>query len=427
MKITINAFGTRGDVQPYIALGLGLTQRGHMVRIATHRIFESFIREHHLGFFPLEIDPRQVLISQAVAEFGNNTFRITRWMEENFRPTLQHIFQITLNAARDADIILNSSLSLAGWHIAEKLGIPAIGTYLWPVTPTRAFPSASVPNSPSWLPFKGIYNRLSTKLANQFFFSLLRPIINECRQEVLDLPPQSALYYWRIDSPRAKAPLIYAFSPTVVPRPMDWGKFQQISGYWFLDAWQEYKPPDDLVDFLDSGPPPVYVGFGSMVDHEQEHITHLVVEALQRAGQRGVLLGGWSDLGNTELPDSIIAADFIPHDWLFPHMATVVHHGGAGTTAAGLRAGIPTVVVSFFGDQPFWGWRVYEIGAGPKWIPRTMLTADNLASAIRQAVSDQKIKQSVSRIGSLIRAEDGVSCAVDLIEMMSAETELLDH
>jgi sterol 3beta-glucosyltransferase len=163
-----------------------------------------------------------------------------------------------------------------------------------------------------------------------------------------------------------------------------------------------------------------------MVDHEREHMTQLVVEALQRAGQRGVLLGGWSDLGDADLPDSILAADFIPHDWLFPKMAAVVHHGGAGTTAAGLRAGIPTVVVSFFGDQPFWGWRVYELGAGPKWIPRTNLTADNLASAIRQAVGDQGIKDSASMIGVRIRAEDGVNCAINLIGKMSGETGHLE-
>jgi sterol 3beta-glucosyltransferase len=419
VRITINAFGSRGDVQPYVALGKGFKEAGHDVRLTTHRIFEALVLEHNLDFFPMEGDPRQVLLTQAVAELGNNPFRVNRWIAENFRPALKEVFHATLDAAQGADLLLNSSLSFAGWHVAQKLDIPAIGAYLQPAMPTRAFHNYSAPLPPSWLPFKGLYNVLSTKLTNQSFFYMLRPPVNACRREVLDLPPLSAAYYWRLDSASATVPMIYGYSPSVIPRPPDWGDYQQITGYWFLDGAQDYEPPAELADFLESGLPPVYVGFGSMVDHEREDMTRLVVEALGQAGQRAILLSGWSDLGSAVLPDFILRIDFVPHDWLFPRVAAVVHHGGAGTTAAGLRAGIPNVVVPFFADQPFWGWRVHNLGVGPKWIPRKKLTAEKLAAAIHQAVNDSTMIQRAEELGKRIRAEDGVRTAVQLVEQFA--------
>jgi UDP:flavonoid glycosyltransferase YjiC (YdhE family) len=417
MRITINAFGSRGDVQPYVALGKGLKEAGHDVRLSTHRIFEALVLEHHLDYFPMEGDPRQVLLTQAVAELGNNPFRVNRWIAENFRPALKEVFHATLDAAQGTDLLLNSALSFAGWHVAEKLGIPSIGAYLQPVMPTSAFHNISAPAPPSWLPFKGLYNYLSTKLSNQSFFHMLRPLVNASRREVLDLPPLSAAYYWQVDSASATVPILYGYSPSVIPRPPDWGEdTQQIAGYWFLDGAGNYEAPAELADFLESGPPPVYVGFGSMVDHEREEMTRLVVEALGQAGQRAILLGGWSELGSADMPDFILRVDFVPHDWLFPRVAAVVHHGGAGTTAAGLRAGVPTVVIPFFGDQPFWAWRVYELGAGPKWVPRKKLTAGRLAAAIQQAVDDPALILRAEELGQRIRAEDGIGTAVQLVE-----------
>jgi sterol 3beta-glucosyltransferase len=416
MKITVNTFGTRGDIQPYIALSLGLQQAGHTVRIITHQIFEPFVKEYGLDLYPLHLDPRQVLLNQALSELGNNTFRITRWMEENFRSALRDIFEATLTANRDADLMLNSGLSFAGWHVAEKLDIPALAAYLWPVTPSRHLPAATGKIPPVWLPFKGTINYLSTKLSNQLFFNLMLSLVNQCRKEVLDLRPMKAREYWPLDSARGSTSLIYGYSPAVIPQPPDWSENQQITGYWFLDAVEDYRPETALLDFLANGPPPVYVGFGSMVDHEQEAINQLVIDALRETGQRGILLGRWSELGSGDLPDSILRVDAVPHDWLFPHMSAVVHHGGAGTTAASLRAGVPSVVVPSFGDQFFWGWRVQELGAGPKPVPRNKLTATRLAGAIQQVVSDEAIKHKSAHLGQQIRAEDGVGSAVRLID-----------
>jgi sterol 3beta-glucosyltransferase len=416
LRITINAFGTRGDIQPFLALGSGLQRAGHQVRLSTHKIFETFVYQHELEFFPLNLDPRQVLVSQSIADLGNNTFRILRWLRENYELVMSDIFRATLQSAQEADLLLNSSLSFAGWHVAEKLGIPAIAAYLQPLIPTRKLTHGSAPIPPDWLPFRGLYNYLSTKLTNQIFFNMLSPLTNACRKEILNLPPMKAIDYWSLDSPSGTTPIIYGYSPSVVPKPSDWGSNQQIAGYWFLDQAQDYQPPDALVNFLEGGPPPVYVGFGSMVDHERREVTQLVVEALVQSGQRAILLGGWSDLGKAGLPDNMYRCESLPHDWLFPRVAAVVHHGGAGTTAAGLRAGKPTVIVPFFGDQFFWGWQVYRLGAGPKPIPRKKLSVEKLASAIQQAVNDKSIQQSAARLGENIRSENGVEKAVRLIE-----------
>jgi UDP:flavonoid glycosyltransferase YjiC (YdhE family) len=416
MKITINAFGSRGDVQPYVALGVGLSAAGHEVLFVTHRIFETLVLEHKLTFFPIEYDPRDVLLAKAVSDIGGNPIRLNRWMADNFRPLLGDIFRLTLAAAENADLILNSALSIAGYHVSEKLGTLAMGAYLQPVTPTREFATFSARLLPHWLPLRGLYNYYTTKFSNQLFFSMTRKLVNECRAEILDLPPLSRSYYWRVDSPSWTTPILYGFSPSVIPRPADWGINQHITGYWILERNSAFEPPAELVKFIDSGPGPISIGFGSMVDHERDILTQIVIEALDKAGQRGVLLGGWSDLSQQKLPDNIYPVDFVPHEWLFPKMAAVVHHGGAGTTAAGLRAGIPSVIVPFFADQPFWGIRVYELGAAPKPIPRKKLTSDKLAKAIQTAVNDSAMRRMAADIGNGISSEDGVVEAIKVIE-----------
>ena len=289
MRITINAFGSRGDVQPFLALGRGLKTAGHVVLIHTHRIFEELVLAHGFEFYPIDVDPRQVLLTQAVADLGNNPIRIIRWITDNFRPVLDETFRQSLAAAQGTDLILNSTLSFAGYHVAEKLDIPAVAAFLQPATPTREFSVAISTVPPAWLPLRGLYNYTSAKLANQMYFYLLRGMSNECRTEILGLPPVGMGYYWRADSVNSPVTMLYGYSPTVVPKPRDWGEKQQVTGYWFLEGARGYDPPPHLLSFLEVGPKPVYVGFGSMVDHEQEAMTRLVIEALARAGQRAVL------------------------------------------------------------------------------------------------------------------------------------------
>jgi UDP:flavonoid glycosyltransferase YjiC (YdhE family) len=415
MKITICVVGTRGDVQPSVALAKGLKRAGHEVRLLTHALFENLAVDHGIEFLPLLGDPREGFTTAAV-ELGNNPLRIRRWLRENLRPLLRDGFRQTLEAVEGSDLILAASASIPAFHVAERIGIPAISIQLQPTTLTRAFPGAMVPPPPDWLPFKGAYNLWATKLGNQTVFQMLRPLTNECRQDILELPPLGFRHWWNLDAPDNDVPMIYAYSPAVLPKPPDWGPAKTVSGYWFLDEATDYEPTPELAAFLDRGPPPVYVGLGSIIDREREEMTRVVIEAMNTAGQRAILQSGWADLGSQETPDSILLVDDVPHDRLFPRCTAVVHHGGAGTTAAGLRAGLPTVVVPFFFDQSLWAWRVRELGAGPDWIPRKRLTASRLAAAIRQAVNDESMRVKAQAIGKCIRSEDGVGTAVSIIE-----------
>jgi UDP:flavonoid glycosyltransferase YjiC (YdhE family) len=210
-------------------------------------------------------------------------------------------------------------------------------------------------------------------------------------------------------------PYLYGYSPSVVPRPDDYPAWHHVSGYWFLDRDPSWSPPDTLVRFLEAGPKPISIGFGSMLGQDTEKLIDLAVRALQDSGQRAVLLGGWAVAGDLALPDSIFHIDAVPHDWLFPRMAAVVHHGGSGTTAAGLRAGVPSIVVPFFGDQPYWGRRVHALGVGPRPIQRKSLTVSKLAEAITMAVEDEGLRQNAAELGERIQAEDGVQSAVDFV------------
>jgi sterol 3beta-glucosyltransferase len=205
---------------------------------------------------------------------------------------------------------------------------------------------------------------------------------------------------------------LYGYSGHVVPRPPDWTPANRVNGYWFLE-----RPAPALLDFLAAGPAPVYVGFGSMNERNATDMTTMVLEALQRSRQRGVLLTGWGGLGAVDRAADVFVAEAIPHDWLFPLMAAVVHHGGAGTTAEGLRAGVPSVIIPYMGDQPFWGRRVQELRVGPKPLPRKRLTAERLAVAISEAVSNREMRQRAEALGESIRREDGVADAVGTIEL----------
>jgi UDP:flavonoid glycosyltransferase YjiC (YdhE family) len=248
---------------------------------------------------------------------------------------------------------------------------------------------------------------------NRLFFWMLKDTLNGCRREVLGLPALPWRAYATLDVGRL--PILYGYSPALLPKPPDWGDWLHVTGFWFLDGAEHWQPPGELARFLDAGPPPVYVGFGSMVEREAERLTRLAVDALQQSGRRGVLLSGWSGLGGSALPETILRVDSVPHEWLFPRTAVVVHHGGAGTTAAALRAGVPSVSVPFFADQAFWGWCVHQSGAGAPPVPRQRLTVERLAGAIGRA-TQAEVRQRAADLGQRIRAEAGVAEACKWVE-----------
>ena len=402
MRICILTIGTRGDVQPYIALGLGLQAAGHEVIIATLNDFKSLVESYGLPHFTLRGDflkAAQGIIGQK----GANPLRLIREYMKMAQDTLADEWEV----AQQSDVFIYNPAAIGGYHIAEKLGLPAFAAFPAPLySPTQEFPSP-------FLPFQnlGPFNRFSHKFFAKLGPSIYRKPINEFRRDVLGLPPSKGedMLHGR---PVNK---LYAYSEVVVPRPADWDASSVVTGYWFLDAPTEWQPEPALAKFLQAGPPPVYIGFGSMFMNGKAKKTETVIEALRLSGQRGVLSTGWGGLTAANDLEDTYFVDDVPHDWLFPQVSAVVHHGGAGTTGSALRAGKPTVVCPFVGDQTFWGRRVADLGVGPEPIPQRKLTAERLAEATRVAVADEEMHRRAALLGETLRTENGVGRAIAFI------------
>jgi UDP:flavonoid glycosyltransferase YjiC (YdhE family) len=417
MKITILTLGSRGDVQPYVALGRGLAAAGHTVTLATHACWEAFVREHGLEFGAVAGDPRGTLEGEAGQMWlasDRNPFRFLRGMADIGRPLLWQMADDYWAAcqAQPADLILFTVLAaLPATAIAEKLGVPAYPAYLQHVHTTATYPNALFPPAPRLGP---VYNQLTYALGSELFWRAVRPAVSAWRHERLGLTPLPRRNQFPVWS-RSRQPCFYGFSPAILPRAPEWGEHIHITGYWFLPASAGWQPPPGLADFLASGPPPVFIGFGSMTGRNPEQTTALMLAALARSRRRGLLLTGWGGLKPADLPDDVYAIESAPFDWLFPRMAAIVHHGGAGTTGAALAAGKPAVVVPFFGDQHFWGWRVATLGAGPQPIPKRQLSVERLAAAITEAATSTAIRSRAAALGERIRAEDGVAAVVKVL------------
>lgn len=415
MRIAIIALGSRGDVQPYVALGKALQQAGHRVRLLTHENYASFVATHGLEFWPMRGDVQAVVESpemQALLDKGN-FLAINAHTAKLAKEAALHWAEDGLAGCQGSNLILagiggmNTAIALA-----EKLEIPFVQAPVVPFTPTAAFPGALFPQAVGRL--GGAVNRFSHHLVRQLMWQGYRGADSAARQQVLGLPP--APFFGPYGSPSLSGqPVFCGVSPSVIPKPADWGKNVHMTGYWFLDAGDDWTPPPALADFLAAGLAPVAIGFGSMSNRNPAEMTRLIVAAVEKAGQRAVLLSGWQGLASTDLPNSILMIESAPHAWLFPRMAATVHHGGAGTTAAALGAGKPSLVIPFFGDQPFWGQRIADLGVGPAPIPRKRLTVDNLAQAIGQMTTDEAMRHRAAQLGESIRAEDGVARVVALL------------
>jgi sterol 3beta-glucosyltransferase len=419
MHIAVIASGSRGDVEPYIALGKGLAEAGHVVRLVTHQNFEMLVNSHGLEFWPIAGNVQDIAQDMAALLESGNFLAILAQMGKEAQRGALTLARGGLAACRGIDLVLAGIGGLfVGIALAEKLRLPLLQAYYIPFTPTRAYPSFLVPNPPSWL--GGRFNRLSYQLARQMMWQAFRPADGLARRDVLDLPRAPFLGPFNSDCVRG-VPILYGYSPAVIPPPPDWGADVHVTGYWFSDRADEWTPPPALMAFLRAGAPPVYVGFGSMSNRNPEETANLVLAALARTRQRAIILSGWSGLRTADVPDSVFMLDAAPFAWLFPRVAAVVHHGGAGTTAHGLRAGVPSVVIPFFGDQPFWGQRVAALGVGPEPIPRKKLTVERLAQAIDAAVRDPAMRQRAAELGATIRAEDGIAHAVAVVQQIKKQ------
>ncbi len=426
MQITLIAGGSRGDVQPYVALGKGLKEAGHTVRILSSDDFHDLVTDYGLDFFTTGGSSEAVAQRLQVLLEQGKMLKILSHMRRASQKQAVQAAENGLLACQGSDLILGGLGGLfSGLALSEKLGVPFLPAYLVPFTPTSAFPSALTPLPQT--PLTRWINRPSHRLAQQTMWQSFRSADTKARTEVLHLPPPA---FWGPFSSleRQKRPILYGYSPQVLPPARDWDASVHVTGYWFLEPPVGWEPPADLLHFLQSGPPPIYIGFGSMTSSKPEETADLVLQALARTGQRGVFYAGWGGLKKEQLPETVCMIGSVPHTWLFPQMAAVVHHGGVGTTAAGLAAGIPSIVTPFFADQPFWGRRVYELGVGPQPIARRRLTVDNLAHAIERALADGEMRERAASLGERIRAENGIARAVAIIEESSRlESSLQPH
>ncbi|KAI9139660.1 hypothetical protein BKA69DRAFT_1084373 [Paraphysoderma sedebokerense] len=416
MHITILTIGTRGDVQPFIALSKGLMKHGHKCRIATHKEYQDWIEGHGIEFREVKGDPAEIM--RLCVDNGMFTVSFIREVFQKFRGWLDELLESSYYACQGTNLLIESCSAMnAGYHIAEKLGIPLFRSMFMPWTRTRFYPHPFAVQEISMGPG---YNYMSYTL-DQLIWLASRHIVNKWRKNILQLPSLGPLAFDPSD-----IPFLYGFSRHVVVPPSDWSDWVHTCGYWFLDNPDlKWTPPQSLLDFLAVDPKKtVYIGFGSIVVPDPDLLTRTVVSAVEKAGVRAILSKGWSDRHSASkkqspsdavqesYPDCIYPLKSVPHDWLFKRVAGVVHHGGSGTVAAGIRAGVPTVVSPFFGDQYFWASRLQELGAGV-WLKK--LTVDKLSAALTQITSDDKMIEKAKVLGEKVRNENGVQNAIQNI------------
>lgn len=414
MNITLLSYGSRGDVQPFLALAVGLQKAGHAVVLAAPQRFEGFITGFGVRFAPLAGDP--AVLSQIFNDAGRNPCRMVRGMMRYLLAIAPEVVKGARQALQDADLVVHGFLFTTGAHsLAREMDIPDVSVQTFPMfAPTRAYPSVALSGAyPGWV------NYFSHWFSTQIFWYGGNAGYRQLRRRSpADFP---AKLYWpfRPSDARLPTPLLFAFSPTVVPVPEEWRKAHiHVTGSFFLDH-PEYRPPEPLECFLAADEAPVCVTFGSMVNREVERVARAVMDALLQNGSRGIFLTGWGGWKPERPPTHTLFLESVPHDWLFARCKMIVHHGGAGTTAAGLRAGIPNVILPHAADQPFWGRRAAACGAGPQPLRLKTLTPDRLVKAFDQAASDE-MRSRAAEVGHFIREEDGVGTAVRLIERHAA-------
>jgi len=406
MKFVVVTYGTEGDTRPMGVLCRALMDAGHGVHLLAAAGTLGSAEALGVPTTALAGDMQGALRQETDTIHKGGGFGDTaRILSAIANANAEAWLRATVAAGEGCDAVILSGLAaFIGLSAAEFLDVPGIGAALFPLTPTREFASPFLrPGTlPRWL------NRASQRLVGNALWWAFRSAVNEARAAVCRLPPRRRLW--------TEHPLLYGISPSLVPQPADWPENARICGQWLLPA-TDWSPPAALAEFLAAGEPPVYLGFGSMSGFGRGRIMREAIDALR--GRRVVLTPGWSDIAAADLPPNVHLLEAAPHGWLFPRMALVVHHGGAGTTHAAARAGVPSVVVPFAADQFFWADRLRRVGAAPAPVPAQGLTSDRLAQAIREADGSAP-RAGAASLGASIAREDGLGTAVAAIEKLAA-------
>lgn len=414
MRVLILTFGTRGDVDPYIALAARLCEEGHEASIAAPEEFRPDVEACGAGFEPMGTEMLRLVRNGMAGMAGpSDSLRLVGRMQEAMRASLMEQWRAAQRV--EPTLLVAHPKALGGLHIAQRLRIPVVASIPLPfLTPTSAFPAPFISR-----PLPGALARGSYAITR---FSALAygGMINTFRRRVLGLDRMSRFSDYLHAADGSRLPVLYGFSEHVVPVPPDYPDTAHVTGCWHRSG-SAWTPPAELEEFLDSGEPTVYIGFGSMgFGRHAAARGRLIAEAVERAGIRAVVASGWGGVSLQEASPRILALEEAPHEHLFPRVDAVVHHGGAGTTAAGLRAGRPTLVCPVLGDQAFWGQRVASLAAGPAPMLLRTLTAQVLADHLRQLVADPGYARGATAVGELLRQEDGTGAAVRVLEDIAA-------
>ncbi|KAL3421955.1 glycosyltransferase family 1 protein (sterol glucosyltransferase) [Phlyctema vagabunda] len=421
VNIVIQVVGSRGDVQPFVALGQELQLVGHRVRLATHDVFKDFVHEAGLEFYPIGGDPADlmaymvknpsILPTMATIRAGDISRKrkmICEMLEGYWRSCIEP--DPSTGRPFVAEAIIANPPSFAHIHCAQALSIPLQLMFTMPWSATRAFPHPLANINPTEAD-PTITNFLSYGLVNTLTWQGLGDVINHWRKKSLGLEPVPLMVGPHL-ADSLKIPFVYCWSPSLVPKPRDWPSFIDVCGFFFRNP-PSYTPDNELDMFLRRGSKPIYIGFGSIVMQDPGKMTKVIMDAVRSSGVRAIVSKGWSKLGTGVSDENILFLGDCPHEWLFQHVSAVFHHGGAGTTACGLLNGRPTTIIPFFGDQPFWGNMVAAAGAGPKPIDHKHLDAWSLAEAINFCLLPETLR-AAQNLAKGIRAESGVKRAVDL-------------
>lgn len=415
LKFTLLTIGSRGDVQPYIALAKGLMKEGHSVKIASHSEFREWVEGYGIEYAEIAGDPGELM--KIMIEHGMFSVSFLRDAAARFRSWIDDLLVSAWEACQGTDVLIESPSAMAGIHIAEALKIPYFRAFTMPWTRTRAYPHAFIVPEQK---MGGSYNYLTYVLFDNVFWKGISGQVNKWRKDHLGLSKTNLELMQQ-----NKVPFFYSVSPAVLVPPVDFSDWIKVTGYWFLDEGKDdFKPPEDLVNFISKARKDnkniVYIGFGSIVVSNSQELTKAVVDSVLKADVRCILSKGWSDRYGSEdasvpevtLPPEIFQIKSAPHDWLFPQMDAAVHHGGSGTTGASLRAGVPTIIKPFFGDQFFYAGRVEDLGAG---IFLKKLNVTQLSKALLEATSNEKMIAKAGAIGKQIQSENGVSRTIEAL------------
>ncbi|MBN1568256.1 MAG: glycosyltransferase family 1 protein [Acidobacteria bacterium] len=420
MRILIVTIGTQGDVQPYIALGRALMESGHEITICTCAHYEPFIREYGLDYAYFNNDfidfmhtPEGKIILGNAGSAWETVVTVVPMMPKILHLAEQQITDIWEACKESApDLILYHMKAPGVPDFAEKLGVPCMLAFWLPLhVPTTRFSAMGFPN----LPLGPWYRRLTYQFTKMVGIMTSGRMIRKWRAQH-GLDPRSPGLRMRLPDGRP-IPVLYGFSRHMIPPPQDWPDTATVTGFWFLDQDERWHPPKSLSEFLSRGERPMYFGFGSIFGRDPKNATRIILEAVRRTGTRAILAQGWGGIepAASENAESVMFIESAPHNWLFPQVSAVAHHGGCGTTAAGLRAGKPSIICPFFGDQFFWGRHVERLGVGPSPIPQKRLTVERLCHAIDVAMNDSTMRQNAATLGNRIRKENGTSNAVAFI------------